>query len=432
MVAAGDFAAAQSGGMLQISSQPQSDGRTLHCWAIPPVAMLQILPCWTVVDNHVLIASNTTLYNVALKQMTSTSRRTKSIRTTEGYKKVTAKLPGNLISFSYTDSKVQFTQLMVTAQQFWPMATMAAKRAGITLPVMLPSVADVVEDMGPSCAYSWFDADGLRSHYRGSGVELSLGAGAGAGVGAGIMMVGLRSYRFQAPPMMMQQGMRNSRSNLTRAKMAIIESALERFYIDCARYPNDSEGLEALIEPPPDVEDKWAGPYLKRSQLLDPWDEPFVYVEDATKPDGFYLVSYGADRLEGGVGDNTDIYSDQKEFPMSRPLLQPNVMKARVTTTKANLRLLHLAVNQFRMDTGRFPTEEEGLMALIEQPSDVIGWQPGGYLEIKGIPKDGWGQAFIYELYPQSGKPFVIKSLGADGEEGGVGYDADLLSTDPY
>ena len=106
--------------------------------------------------------------------------------------------------------------------------------------------------------------------------------------------------------------------------------------------------------------------------------------------------------------------------------------QARVTTTKANLKLLHNAVNQFKMDTSRFPTEEEGLMALIEQPSDVTRYEPGGYLDTTEIPKDGWDRDFIYESYPESGKPFVIKSLGADGEEGGEGYDTDLLSTDAY
>lgn len=106
--------------------------------------------------------------------------------------------------------------------------------------------------------------------------------------------------------------------------------------------------------------------------------------------------------------------------------------QARVTTTKANLKLLHNAVNQFKMDTGRFPTEEEGLGALIEQPSDVVRYEPGGYLETTEIPKDGWGNDFIYEVSPESGKPFVIKSLGADGEEGGEGNDADLYSTDAY
>ena len=106
------------------------------------------------------------------------------------------------------------------------------------------------------------------------------------------------------------------------------------------------------------------------------------------------------------------------------------VDKGRVTTTKANLRLLHSAVNQFHMDTGRWPGEDEGLTVLIQQPTDVQTWQPGGYLETTDIPKDGWNNDFIFELYPESGKAFVIKSLGADGQEGGEGYDADLYSTD--
>ncbi len=106
--------------------------------------------------------------------------------------------------------------------------------------------------------------------------------------------------------------------------------------------------------------------------------------------------------------------------------------QARVTTTKANLKILHSSVNQFKMDTGRFPSEEMGLEELLEQPGDVENYEPGGYLETTEIPKDGWGNEFIYELFPESGKPFVIKSLGADGEEGGEDYDTDLHSTDAY
>jgi len=106
------------------------------------------------------------------------------------------------------------------------------------------------------------------------------------------------------------------------------------------------------------------------------------------------------------------------------------VDQARVATTKANLKLLHQSINQFKMDTARFPTEDEGLYALIEQPSDVTNYPPGGYLETTDIPKDGWGEEFIYEMYPESGQAFVIKSYGADKEEGGEGYNADLYSTD--
>lgn len=102
--------------------------------------------------------------------------------------------------------------------------------------------------------------------------------------------------------------------------------------------------------------------------------------------------------------------------------------KARVTTTKATLKQLHQAVNMFKLDTGRYPTEEEGLRALIEPPSDVTGWT--GYLETTDVPKDAWKNDLVYILNPESGKPFVIISYGADGKEGGEEYDADLYSTD--
>ncbi|OPZ66319.1 MAG: Type II secretion system protein G precursor [bacterium ADurb.Bin478] len=102
--------------------------------------------------------------------------------------------------------------------------------------------------------------------------------------------------------------------------------------------------------------------------------------------------------------------------------------KARVTTTRATLKELHAAVNMFKLDTGRYPTEEEGLYALIEQPSDVVGWS--GYLDTTDVPRDAWKNELVYMLNPESGRPFVIISYGADGKEGGEGYDMDLYSTD--
>jgi len=101
-----------------------------------------------------------------------------------------------------------------------------------------------------------------------------------------------------------------------------------------------------------------------------------------------------------------------------------------VSPVRANLRLLHTAVNEFHMDNGRWPTQAEGLTVLVRRLADAVNWQPGGYLETTEVPKDPWGRDFIYELRPSSGRPFVIKSLGADGVPGGSGYDADL-STSP-
>jgi len=107
------------------------------------------------------------------------------------------------------------------------------------------------------------------------------------------------------------------------------------------------------------------------------------------------------------------------------------IERAKVTTTKTSLKILHSAVNTFKMDTGRYPTDEEQLLILVEDPGDE-GWEPDGYLETLEVPRDGWKNDFFLEIQPASGKPFVIISWGADGEEGGEGYDTDLASTDAF
>jgi general secretion pathway protein G len=104
--------------------------------------------------------------------------------------------------------------------------------------------------------------------------------------------------------------------------------------------------------------------------------------------------------------------------------------KAAVIQTRANLKVLHEAVQLFRMDTGRYPTDEESLIALIEEPTDAEGWNFEGYLTSTDLPKVGWKRDFIYMFDPGNGRPFAVISNGADGEEGGEGYDADLWSTD--
>jgi general secretion pathway protein G len=103
------------------------------------------------------------------------------------------------------------------------------------------------------------------------------------------------------------------------------------------------------------------------------------------------------------------------------------IKKAQEETTRANLKTLHTAVNHFFMEIGRIPSQEEGLGALIEAPAGIEGYNPGGYLEQTKIPKDGWKHEFIYEVAPESGKPFDIRSAGPDGEP----YtEDDIVSTD--
>lgn len=107
------------------------------------------------------------------------------------------------------------------------------------------------------------------------------------------------------------------------------------------------------------------------------------------------------------------------------------IERAKVVKTKADLKSLHSSIMNFKMDTGRYPTEEEGLLALVEDPGDE-GWEPGGYLDTTAVPTDGWKNEFYYELDPGTGMPFVIVSYGADGQESGEGYDSDLASTDAF
>lgn len=244
LTALGQFAAAKSEGVVQVSSQVQ-DGLTVHTWAIVPLAIAQIMPSWTVVGDKAVIGSNPALLKTAVEQIKS---GTKSIRGTEGFKKVTAKLPANLISFKYGNSKLQFTQLMTALQQFWPMATMAASNAGIKLPFVLPQLSHIARDMGPSCQYSWFDDRGLRSRYDGAGIEPSLGAVAGGAFGAGIMMPAIARARQQA-----RQAV--SMSNLKQLGLAVImyadehDGKLPDSFEQAKEYYRDSKVLESPLKP---------------------------------------------------------------------------------------------------------------------------------------------------------------------------------------
>jgi general secretion pathway protein G len=109
----------------------------------------------------------------------------------------------------------------------------------------------------------------------------------------------------------MFKGLGKAKHDIAKSKMAIIENAVGRFYFDCGRYPSDAEGLTALITAPAGLEDKWAGPYLKKSELLDPWDNPYSYLEQGqVNPGSYDLISYGADGQPGGESENADIYND--------------------------------------------------------------------------------------------------------------------------
>ena len=101
------------------------------------------------------------------------------------------------------------------------------------------------------------------------------------------------------------------------------------------------------------------------------------------------------------------------------------VGKSEVKTAKAQIVGFEKALQQYRLDTGRYPTTEQGLAALVSKPTDVAKWD-GPYLE-KSVPMDPWGHAYVF-VSPGEHGDVDISSLGRDGRPGGEGLDADVTS----
>ncbi len=109
------------------------------------------------------------------------------------------------------------------------------------------------------------------------------------------------------------------------------------------------------------------------------------------------------------------------------PRLFSQADKAKVQTAETQVKMLKGTLETMRLDIGRYPTQEEGLKLLVQQPSDsklAQRWK-GPYLE-DGLPDDPWGNSYQYSPQPTGTHSFVLYSLGADGKDGGTGYDADL------
>jgi len=99
---------------------------------------------------------------------------------------------------------------------------------------------------------------------------------------------------------------------------------------------------------------------------------------------------------------------------------------ARVAKAKQDIQALETALTMFRLDNSKYPTTEQGLKALVEQPTDpsIRHWRPGGYLQ--HVSRDPWGNDYQYASPGQHSKDYDLYSLGADGQPGGEGNDADI------
>lgn len=106
------------------------------------------------------------------------------------------------------------------------------------------------------------------------------------------------------------------------------------------------------------------------------------------------------------------------------PRFLGSVNKSEVQTARMQIDALAKALESFRLDVGRYPTESEGLPALIAKPSGVDRWR-GPYLK-KEAPADPWGTPYQYRMPGPNGLEFSIVSLGADRRPGGTGDAADI------
>ena len=101
------------------------------------------------------------------------------------------------------------------------------------------------------------------------------------------------------------------------------------------------------------------------------------------------------------------------------------VGKSEIKAARAQIDALEKALEQYRLDTGRFPSSEQGLSALFAKPNNEPKWQ-GPYLK-KAPPPDPWGSGYLYKAPGEHGE-FDLASLGKDRRPGGSGEDADITN----
>ena len=115
-------------------------------------------------------------------------------------------------------------------------------------------------------------------------------------------------------------------------------------------------------------------------------------------------------------------------------LVVPRVLdrpdEARAVAAKNDIAAIMQALKLYRLDNQRYPTTEQGLAALVTRPEQAPvppNWKPNGYLE--RLPKDPWGHPYQY-LSPGLRGEIDVYTLGADGQPGGTGIDAEIGSWD--
>jgi len=102
------------------------------------------------------------------------------------------------------------------------------------------------------------------------------------------------------------------------------------------------------------------------------------------------------------------------------------VGKSEVNVAKAQIDALEKALDQYRLDTGHYPSTELGLVSLMQKPPNEPKWA-GPYLR-KEVPLDPWGKPYVYKMPGEKGADFDLLSYGKDGQPGGNGENADITN----
>ena len=113
--------------------------------------------------------------------------------------------------------------------------------------------------------------------------------------------------------------------------------------------------------------------------------------------------------------------------------IAPQIGMGSQAAAKAQIQVLSSAATTYRMAHGRYPTQPQGLEALVRKPSQEPvpeNYPDGGYLSGRAVPLDPWKRPYVYLIPGRNGENFEILSYGADGEPGGSGADADVSSAD--
>ncbi|WP_372807793.1 type II secretion system major pseudopilin GspG [Pontiella sp.] len=104
--------------------------------------------------------------------------------------------------------------------------------------------------------------------------------------------------------------------------------------------------------------------------------------------------------------------------------------KARVQAARTSFSQLETALERYKLDMGRYPAEEDGLAALVSTPDEDDGSWGGPYMRKSKDIRDPWGNDYVLKVPASDGGDYELVCLGADGVEGGEGFNADLSSLD--